>query len=261
VLCAGVFGTPQILTLSGIGPAESLEELNIEPVFVNDAVGQNLHDHPWVPIVSLIEPTPFDGIRNHLKWTTEAAREIDVVDDVVSLTAVMNPAVLNIPGEAGSAEAWLLVNVLGKPQSTGYLKVVSTDPQEQPEIHSNYLGDPIDMARMKEAVRLMYSIATTEPVKSEIREVLQPPADALADDATLEAWLHQTVTTTYHATSTCRMGNSVDDGSVVDQRLAVHGVQNLWIGDASVMPRVTTGLTNLTVHMIGERLADWLSTH
>jgi choline dehydrogenase len=233
--------------------------LNIERVFVNDAVGQNLYDHPWVPIISLIEPTPFDGIRNHLKWTTQCAREIGLVDDVVSLTAVMNPAVLNIPGEGGSAEAWLLVNVLGKPQSTGYLKVVSTDPHVQPEIHSNYLGDAIDMARLKEAVRLMYSIATTEPVKSKIRQVLQPPAEAVADDPALERWLRQTVTTTHHATSTCCMGNSAENGSVVDQRLAVHGVQNLWVDDASVMPRVTTGLTNITVHMIGERLADWLS--
>ena len=99
---------------------------------------------------------------------------------------------------------------------------------------------------------------TSSPMREEIEEICFLDAETMADDAKLEAYIRSFASTSLHAAGTCRMGPAGDPDAVVDQYLGVHGAQNLWVADASVMVNVTTGLTNLTAFMIGERLADWL---
>jgi choline dehydrogenase len=107
-------------------------------------------------------------------------------------------------------------------------------------------------------MRLGWDLATSSPLKEEFEEILFPTADAMTDDDTLEAFIRSVANTSYHGSCTCRMGPEGDAAAVVDQQLAVHGTEGLWVADASVMVNVPTGLTNLATYMIGERAADFL---
>jgi choline dehydrogenase len=151
------------------------------------------------------------------------------------------------------------VCLLAKPDSVGWLTLASTDPRVSPEIHMNYLSAPRDEQRLAQCLRLAWDIATTSPVAEHYEEILFPSQEVLDNEEDLSAWMRSIITTAYHAVGTCRMGPDGDDGAVVDQHLRVRGVENLWVVDASVMPDITTGLTNLTAYMLGERAAEWLT--
>jgi choline dehydrogenase len=259
VLCAGAMHTPQLLTLSGVGPRDVLAELGIDPVAVSEGVGQNFQDHPFVGVMGLLkERTPYGSVRAELKFSSEL--EGGSLDDQVLWATILDPATLNMPVDTRGLQALTIVAQLARPASTGWLRVTSTDVHVQPEIHVNFLSDDggADLARMMQSVRLAYELATETPIADELDELLFPDRATVADDAALEAWLRGTVTTCYHASATCRMGPDGDPGAVVTQRLAVRGTEGLYVADASVMPYVPTGLTNLTSYMIGERAAAWL---
>jgi choline dehydrogenase len=259
VLSAGAVHSPQLLTVSGVGPQQVLDELSIEPVAINEGVGQNFQDHPFVGVMGLLkEPTEFNGVRCELKFSSEV--EGGSLDDLMLWASVLDPATLNMPVDTRGLQALTIVAQLARPESVGWLKVTSDDVNVQPEIHVNFLSDEgrVDLARMMHATRLAFDLATNTAVADELDELLFPDRETVEDDAKLEAWLRAMATTCYHATGTCRMGPADDPGSVVSQRLAVHGCENLFVADASVMPCVPTGLTNLTSYMIGERLAGWL---
>jgi choline dehydrogenase len=160
--------------------------------------------------------------------------------------------------DLGDAKALNIAAQVAKPTSRGWLDILSADPDQLPEIHLNLLSDAYDMTKMKQVVRLAYSLATSDVMSEHISEILFPNAATIEDEAQLEAWLKGTVSTGYHATGTCRMGPLEDPASVVDQDLAVIGVDGVWVADASIMPTITAGLTNLTAFMIGERMADLL---
>jgi choline dehydrogenase len=236
-----------------------LDELSIEPVAVSEGVGRNFQDHPFVGVMGLLkEKTEFNGVRCELKFSSEI--EGGSLDDLMLWASVLDPATLNMPVDTRGLDALTIVAQLARPESVGWLKITSSDVKVQPEIHVNFLSDEgdVDLARMMHATRLAFELATNTAVADEIDEVLFPDRETVEDDAMLEAWLRSIVTTCYHASGTCRMGAEDDPGSVVSQRLAVHGCENLFVADASVMPCVPTGLTNLSSYMIGERLAGWL---
>jgi choline dehydrogenase len=259
VLSAGAMHSPQLLTLSGVGPRKVLDELSIEPVAISEGVGRNFQDHPFVGVMGLLrEPTEFNGVRCELKFSSEI--DGGSLDDLMLWASVLDPATLNMPVDTRGLQALTIVAQLARPESVGWLKVVSDDVHVQPEIHVNFLSDEggVDLERMMHATRLAFDLATNTAVADEVDELLFPDRDTVEDDAKLEAWLRATVTTCYHASGTCRMGPDDDSGAVVSQRLAVHGCENLFVADASVMPCVPTGLTNLSSYMIGERLAGWL---
>ncbi|ALJ21909.1 GMC family oxidoreductase [Microbacterium sp. No. 7] len=256
VLSAGFVQSPQILTLSGIGPAETLSALGIEPVVVNENVGRNMKDHPIVPVVGLIGQTEHHGLRAELKWTTPRGAEIGIVNDAYLFSVTMEPESLGFSVGA-EAEPFTLLSILAQPTSVGWLTVVSDDVRVQPEIHSNFLGTEDDMVRMMQQVRFAYRVATTEPMASELQSVIMPTEEVVNDDDALREWLRQTLATGFHGTSTCRMGHDAST-SVVSQRLAVHGVENLYVADCSALRDITSAATNLTGILIGERMADWL---
>jgi choline dehydrogenase len=258
VLSAGAIHSPQILTLSGIGRAESLAALGIEPVSTLEGVGRNLQDHPNSSLLALMKPTEYRGARAVLKFTTQNGKEHGEVDDFMLFACVLEPETLNLEVDVEGRQAFTLVNILAKPHSIGWLDIVSPDHRIAPEIHLNYLGDERDMARMKEGMRLAFEVATSAPLDATIDTPMFPEAETVHDDDLLEAWLREAVSCAFHAACTCAMGADPAKGAVVDQHLAVHGVENLWVADASVMPTITTGVTNIATYLIGERMAEML---
>ncbi|GAA1851788.1 GMC family oxidoreductase N-terminal domain-containing protein [Pseudonocardia ailaonensis] len=258
VLAAGAINTPHILTLSGVGPAEALTRLGIDPVCVLDGVGRNLQDHPLAFVVSVLKSDAPDRRYGALVALKTASAAVGEKDDIMLFPPVFEPSALLLDLDLGESKAMSVCGLVAKPRSTGWITVTSADPDVRPEIHLNFLAEPDDMSRLMEIVRLGHAVATSEPVARHVEEVLFPAAEIVADDDLLRDWLRANVSTGYHAAGTCRMGPSPDDGAVVDQRLRVHGLDGVWVADASIMPVITTGLTNLTAFMIGERAADLL---
>jgi choline dehydrogenase len=258
VLCAGAIHTPQILSLSGVGPAETLARIGVEPVAVLEGVGRNLQDHPLAWVFCVLEPEA-PGRRTGALAMLRTSSSSSQTNDLMLFPAVLEPGALQLDDvDLGDSKALGIATQVAKPTSRGWLDIHSDDPDQPPEIHLNLLGDPEDMARMKQALRLSYKFATSETMGGHIAEILLPDAATVEDDARLEAWLRNSVATGYHPVGTCRMGPAADHASVVDQDLRVIGVEGVWVADASIMPTITAGLTNLTAFMIGERMADLL---
>ena len=277
ILSAGAFNSPQILMLSGIGPAEHLKEHGIDVVLDRPAVGSNLQDHidyvsGWqtesdVPIGGTLKGTlkMAGAIVEHRRkrtgamttcyaeaggfWTVmEGAPAPDVQWHFV-------PAVLedhgreNVKGYGFSLHACVL-----RPESRGTVRLGSANAADAPVIDPNFLDDDRDMAVLREGVRLSHRIADAPPL-----QVYGPtdrhPVD-LNDDAALDELIRNRADTVYHPVGTCRMG--ADDDAVVDATLKVRGLEGLWIADASVMPKIVSGNTNAPSIMIGERCADFI---
>jgi choline dehydrogenase len=258
VLSAGSIMSPHILMHSGIGPAQTLAEFGIEPVQVLEGVGQNLQDHPLIFTFCILAPEA-PGKRFGALAMLRTASQGSAIDDIILFPAVLEPSALLLDVEVGDRKALAVAGQVAKPHSVGWLTLRSADPQVLPEIHLNFMSDPSDLARMMEVTRLGYDIATSEAMSRHVEQVLFPDNATIADDAALAEWIQTSVSTGYHAAGTCRMGAQTDPGAVVDQGLKVHGIEGLWIADASIMPTITTGLTNLAAFMIGERAADLLT--
>lgn len=256
VLAAGAIHTPQILTLSGVAAADDLARLGIAPISILPGVGRHLRDHVNVPTLGLLrEETGRMGARNQLTFSSQGH---GMVNDLLLVPTAYDPTGrgLAIPDDVKTV--FSLTTVLARPFSTGWIDVVDADVAAPPEIHTNYLSHPGDLDRLEQGVRLANEILRSWPVCDYLTEIISPGPDVLSSAASLREWMVDSATTVWHATSTCRMGPDGDEGAVVDQRLAVRGTQHLWVGDASALPNVPTALTNLTVHMLAERLAEWL---
>ncbi len=277
ILSAGAFGSPQILMLSGIGPAQHLKDQGIDVVLDRPAVGANLQDH--IDYVSGWETTSDVPIGGTLKGTLKMARAIvehrrkrtgamtTPYAEAGGFWTVMNdspapdvqwhfvPAVLedhgreNVKGYGFSLHACVL-----RPESRGTVKLGSSDAAAAPVIDPNFLDDDRDIAVLREGIRLSHRIAEAPPM-----QVYGPtdrhPVD-LNDDAALDELIRNRADTVYHPVGTCRMGSDAD--AVVDPKLKVNGLEGLWIADASVMPKIVSGNTNAPSIMIGERCADFI---
>lgn len=253
VLAAGALKTPQLLMLSGIGPGDVLSHHGIEVLVDNPAVGQHMTDHVFVPMIALLhEDTDKDGVRAQCKLSSGVGV---YPDDITLWAAVFDPATINTEADLRGRKAVTFVALLAKPSSEGWVTLGTADPTADPEIHCNYLGDHEDVRRLRWATRRVWELAKTSPLAETLDGFLFPDQATIDDVTALDAFIHQASTCSFHATSTCRMGPDSDPESVVDQRLAVKGVEGLWVADASVMPVVPTALTNLTAYMIGERAA------
>jgi choline dehydrogenase len=141
-----------------------------------------------------------------------------------------------------------------KPTSVGHLQICSPDPLAKPEMHPNYLDTEYDLRMMVAGTKLMRRIAQTPAMQSIIANELFPGADVTTDDQIAD-YVRQKSWTVFHQCSTCRMGSDPTT-SVVDERLRVHGVQNLRVADASIFPTIPTGNTNAPTIMVGEKASD-----
>ena len=252
VLSAGVYHSPQILMLSGIGPRAELERHGIRVLHALDGVGENYQDHPVVTMTLKAKnegknkPQPRGRSTLKLYFKSDPAREY--LDFHIILREVTNVAGL---GDMISFSCHLLEQA-----NRGQLSLKSSDPSDLPVIDPQMLEDPRDIRAMLSAMKFVQQLANTEPLNKYCGSLFSPDPE--------EDWgkfARSTYTSYFHGVGTCKMGPAPDRTAVVDQHLRVHGMDNLWIGDASIMPTVAHANTNLTCMMIGERAADFIKKY
>ena len=260
VSCSGI-ASPQLLMLSGIGPAEHLRELGIPVVHDLPGVGQNLRDHPLVYVDSAlqddyVEPA-FCGsrIQTMLRFTTTGSSSRNDMQLYVNNVA-SGPSPLG-SGPGADQPILRMTCILQQAESAGVLRLVSADPHDKPHIDYRYLRSERDRRRLREAVRLCREILTQPAFAGMVGPAVSPIESTLGDDAALDDWLLRNVFTTFHTSGSCKMGPASDGMAVVDQYCRVHGVNNLRVVDISICPDVVRANTNATAVMIGERAAEF----
>ena len=142
--------------------------------------------------------------------------------------------------------------------SAGELRLTSPDPQVQPLLDYRHLTHPFDTERLRKAIRLAIRLAAHPALQALLRDKVSPTNADLASDQALDDWLRRNIGTSHHISGTCKMGPASDPMAVVDQYGRVHGLDNLRIADASIMPDCIRANTNATTIMIGERIADFM---
>ncbi len=258
VVSAGAIGSPHLLMLSGIGPADQLRPAGV-PVLVDLAgVGQNLRDHPhvyttWEPRPSYVMDPALPRYQVVLRYTAEGSR---LRNDVQILMVSFATGRVDRGGDGLTPVGITLQPVLNLAAAHGELRLQTADPSMQPWIDFNFLGDPSDRRRLRDALRLCLELARQPGFEPLLGRRIAPTDEVLASDAALDAWMLREVTTTNHISGTCKMGPASDPRAVVNQAGQVHGVDGLRVADASIMPDCVRANTNATAMMIGERIAD-----
>ena len=261
VLCSGAIGSPQLLMLSGVGPAEHLKSLGIEVVMDSPGVGQNLRDHPSAAVLFRATGDAPDiqapVIQVGLRYTVEGSTmRNDMQISPMLMTSEHRPAQVQIDDDENyigfSASLQLAMGA-------GELQLTANDPNVQPYLDYNYLTDPLDRERLRKAIRLVLRMAEHSSFKDVLLDCVNPTEADLASDDALDAWLSRNVGTSHHISGTCKMGPDSDTMAVVDQHCRVRGVEGLRVADASIMPDVIRANTNATTIMIGERVAEWIN--
>jgi choline dehydrogenase len=281
ILAAGAIGTPQLLMLSGIGPADHLREHGIYVIADMPAVGANLIDHPAVPV---LWSTPgvkglWESTRNRdfARWrmthkgplTSNIAEAGGFARSDPRLSAPdlqwhVLPVAFREQGLADPARRAMTVLVtLVDVASRGRLKLASRDPRHRPLIDPDYLSDVRDLNALAIGVRMARDYGTAAPLSKICAEELTP-GDGVHTDHEMRDFIRSAVVTAYHPAGTCAMGGDVAKSasgydSVVDPLLRVRGVAGLRIVDASVMPTLPRGNTNAPVVAIAERAADLIA--
>lgn len=270
VLCAGAIGSPQLLLLSGVGPAQQLERLGI-PVRVNlPGVGESLQDHPIAGIahrcrhpVSLRNAESFGAMLQYLLTgagplssniaeagafvRSPGARGAPDIQYHFAPTFFIDNGFVCPPGHGFSIGPTLVA-----PRSRGRLTLASRDPMAAPLIFGQHLSEPADIAALCWGIELAREIAAAPPFDVYRAEECWPGPHCRGA-ASVERHIRDTMTLLYHPCGTCRMGT--DELSVVDPELRVHGLHGLSVVDASVMPTIPRGNTQSATVMIAERFA------
>ena len=278
VLSAGALQSPQLLMLSGIGPAEHLAELGIALRRDAPAVGENLQDHLQLrAIYRCTRPITTNDALNSwlgrsrlgLEWLFRRAGPLAVginqgaifcriLPDATTPDAQYHVATLSADMAGGKVHPFsgftLSVCQL-RPESKGRLRLASPDPLAAPSMVANYLATEKDRRFAVAALRFTRRLAATEPLKSLVAAEHLPGPEAETDEDLL-GFARRYGATIFHPSGTCRMGE--DELAVTDSRLRVRGFDRLWIADCSVMPSLVSGNTNLPAIMIGERAADMI---
>ncbi len=263
VLCAGGLASPQLLLLSGVGPAEPLREMGVPVVLDSPGVGKNLRDHPMALIdlepregVALSEDVP--RIQTGLRYTAEGSNlRNDMQITLTSYSGEGGGDPIAGAGRSRNGRTLHFTVILELAESAGELTLASTDPAAGPRIDYRYLEDEADMRRMREAVRLCARLLEHGRFRPLVSALVSPAQADLDSDETLDAWLHENIGTTFHTCGSCKMGPASDPMAVVDQYCRVRGIRGLRVVDLSVAPNVVRANTNATAIMIAERAAGW----
>ena len=270
ILSAGAIASPQLLMLSGIGPADQLEQQNISVIKNVPGVGKNLRDHPtvhtrWKPNPNFELPEESIGPQKvALRYTADNS---PYINDMIMVMRYNHDIGREIGRENGldesrqSVEYGPLVMSVGiyLAESTGELKLQSPDINIQPYLDYNMLSSEFDMKRLRDGVRLSDRIGSSQAFKDLVEKRVEPDNETLNDDSKLDSWMLQNVLTMHHISGTCKMGPGTDESSVVDQFGRVHGIKNLRVSDVSIVPECPRANTNIAAMLIGERTADFIA--
>jgi choline dehydrogenase len=283
VLCGGSYNSPQLLQLSGIGPARHLEAVGIRPLHDLPGVGENLIEHPNLLNIHqtrgglgftkflrfdratlavlqwyLCGAGPFataGSVGNLFMRSSAGLSRPDIQIVTVSVhqhAQLWFPWVTKRPCFALTARIGVL-----HPQSRGSVRLRSADPFDPPLIRFNLLAEAADVQVMVQALKACRELYAQSPLREMIVAELLPGRD-VSTDAQIAEYLRAHVEHRHHPVGTCRMGTANDSGAVVDAQLRVHGIAGLRVADASVMPDDPSGNTNVPTIMIGEKAADML---
>lgn len=270
-LSGGAVNSPQLLMLSGIGPAAHLRELGID-VVVDLPVGQNLQDHPAVPLLwdtrGTTDLSDYFTPARLAQWrafargpltsnVAEAGAFFASRDGLPApdIQAHMAPAGFYDNGlREPTARRFTAAATLVSVASRGSIRLASADPFWRPEIDAGYFEDPVDLDAMLAGCRTLLEIAEQAPLAPLRGRPYLPAAGSTVTDEALVEHIRAYAQTLYHPVGTCAMGTG--DDAVVDPELRVHGVDALRVVDASVMPTVPRGNTNAPTIMIAEKAAD-----
>jgi choline dehydrogenase len=278
LVSSGAYNSPQLLQLSGLGPAELLKKHGIEIVLDSPGVGSDLQDHMQVRLITrCAQRCTLNDIINHpVRRMLAGARYAAFRKGPLTIAAGTSGAFFKtsprlatpdiqihfLPlstdrmGEKLHAFSGFTASVCQlRPESRGSLRIKSADPTVPPEIRINYLATETDRAAFIEGIRILRKILGAPALKRYAVEEVAPGAKVTSDEDLLN-FCRQTGSTVYHPTSTCRMGN--DPLAVVDQRLRVRGIDGLRVVDASVMPDLMSGNTNAPTIMIAEKASDMI---
>jgi choline dehydrogenase len=278
LVSSGAFNSPQLLQLSGVGPADLLRQHGIQVALDAPGVGHDLQDHMQVRIVMRcsqaitlndIVNNPFRKVMTGLRYAAFRTGPLTIAAGTSGAFFKTNPRLATpdiqihfLPfstdkmGEKLHPFSGFTASVCQlRPESRGSLRIRSADPAAPPEIRINYLASEVDRATNVEGLKILRKILHAPALAPYVVEEVDPGNKVTSDEALL-AYCRVRGTTIYHPTSTCRMGN--DPLAVVDQRLRVRGIDGLRVVDASVMPDLVSGNTNAPVIMIAEKASDMI---
>jgi len=278
IVASGAFNSPQLLQLSGLGPASLLQSHGIAVIADASGVGNDLNDHISGRIILRCkEPiTLNDAVRT---WSGKFSHGLHYVltrRGYLAVPAVSAGCFLRAHPASATPDSQCSISlfsaqtiggelhpfpgvtgncVLLRPESRGYVRIKSADPRDAPAIDPNYLATPRDRETIVAGVAAMRRIFRAPAMARYIAEEIEPGAQCDNDDELLD-FIRRRGSTTYHPVGTCRMGQ--DQNAVVDERLRVRGFAGLRVVDASIMPAVVSGNTNAATIMIGEKGADMI---
>ena len=276
ILSAGVFGSAQILMLSGVGPAAHLAEHGID-VLADLPVGENLHDHLFVPTTYTMDNALHRGVPSYFAkgllrelsrggsflansvFETVAFVRTSQATDVPDLQIHVLPWAYPSPNqdapirhEVDKNPGMTVMSTLIYPKSRGALRLASRDPKAAPLIDFNYLAEESDRRVLLEGIEIIREIMRSPAFGGSVKKELHPGPQY--DAKAMERELLNRATTVYHGVGSCRMG--VDERAVVGPDLRVRGIEGLRVADASIMPSIIGGNTNAPSIMIGDKCAD-----
>jgi choline dehydrogenase-like flavoprotein len=281
ILSAGALITPKLLMLSGIGPAAQLAQHGIAVTVDAPGVGENLVDHPEVPIIATAsgaygyyrQGNGWRMLRNgiHFKLfgtgpVTSAGVEAGAFVNPLDPTAEPTIQAFCVPIVYLDRDTLTLVEnthgltvttVVVKPRSRGHVKLRSADPRDKPVVSPNLLKDPRDMAEMVAGQRYFLRAFQTEPLARRVKSIAIPNPREL-DDAAIERHCKRFVKTNYHPAGTARMGADGDAMAVLDAKMRVRGVEALRVCDMAAVPDINAGNTNAPAMMLGDRCAGFI---
>ena len=278
LVSGGAFNSPQLLQLSGVGPAELLRKHGIDVVLDAPGVGHDLQDHLQVRVVMRcsqaitlndVVNSPIRKILTGLQYAAFRTGPLTIAAGTSGAFFRTNPRLATpdvqihfLPfstdkmGEKLHPFSGFTASVCQlRPESRGSLRIRSADPAAPPEIRINYLATEVDRTANVEGLKMLRKILQAPALRPYVVEEVDPGAKVVTDEALL-SYCRARGSTIYHPTSTCRMGN--DPRAVVDQRLRLRGIEGLRVVDASVMPDLVSGNTNAVVIMIAEKASDFI---
>jgi choline dehydrogenase len=276
ILCGGAINSPQLLMLSGIGPAAHLGQHGIAIVHDLPGVGQNLQDHYSAPIklkaklpitVNDVMLSNFKKLKVGLQYYTLRTGPLAMISSPAALFAKTRPELATpdikcsiSPFSADRPQDGLhkfsgftMIAYQLRPESRGEIRLKSANPADPAAMIPNYLTDPVDQQTIVDGLKLCRQVLAHPSLQRYVAEEFQP-GPGIASDIQLLNYARQKGGTVYHPTSTCTMGTG--PMAVVDPALKVHGIEGLRVADASVMPTVISGNTNAATIMIAEKASD-----